>query len=224
MIEVREATKTYWKGGEEIRAADALSLRADEGDLLVVHGPSGSGKSTLLLMIGGMLPPDAGAVVHDGEDIYRWSAGRRNRFRKHAVGFVFQRFFLVPYLTVYDNVRVPLALQGSRRDDREVIGLLAERLRIAHRLGHKPAELSVGEQQRAALARALAGEQKLILADEPTGNLDVENIEIIAECLAEESRRGRTLVVATHDRQLLDIATGSLRIERGRIAAPAGSG
>jgi len=218
MIDVREVTKTYRKGGAEIRAADGLSLRAGPGDLIVIHGPSGSGKSTLLLMIGGMLPPDAGAVLSGADDIYGWSAARRNRYRKHTVGFMFQRFFLMPYLTVFDNIRIPLALQRRPGDHTEAIREVADRLRIADRLAHRPAELSVGEQQRVALARALVGDKALILLDEPTGNLDVENIEIIAECLAEEGRRGRTIVVATHDRQLLDIATASLRIERGRIA------
>ena len=220
MLEVRDVTKAYRKRGQTIMAADGLSLQAQEGDFVVVHGPSGSGKSTLLLILGGMLPPDGGCVAYEGEDIYAWPSARRNHYRRATVGFVFQRFFLVPYLTVLDNIRVPLALQGRARGSGDAIRALAERLRIGDRLAHRPAELSVGEQQRAAVARALVGDQKLILADEPTGNLDAANIEIIADCLREESRRGRTIVLVTHSPSLIDLGTKSLRIERGRAVGP----
>jgi len=218
MLEVRDVTKTYRVAGRVIHAADGLACTADEGDMVVIHGPSGSGKSTLLLMMGGMLPPDGGAVLYDGSDVYQWSSWKRNRYRKRTVGFVFQRFFLVPYLSVHDNIRVPLALQG-RRDGSAAVLDLARRLRIEDRLAHRPAELSVGEQQRAAVARALVGGQKLVLADEPTGNLDADNIEIIAQCLADEARRGRAVVVVTHNQSLLDRGTKVLHIEQGRIAA-----
>ncbi len=222
MLCVREVKKSYRKGDQVVRAADGLSLRVAAGDLVVLHGPSGSGKSTLLLMMGGMLPPDDGAVLYESDEIYRWSAAKRNRYRKHAVGFVFQRFYLMPYLTVRDNIRIPLALQGDRGSHAEIIRVLARRLRIEDRLDHRPAELSVGEQQRAAVARALVGGQKLILADEPTGNLDAENVEIIAECLAEQRREGCAIVLATHNEQLLEIGTQALRIEAGR-AVPTGA-
>ena len=223
MLELRDATKTYRKGGQVICAADGVCLQADEGDLLVVHGPSGNGKSTLLLMLGGMLPPDRGAVLYDSADVYAWPARRRNRYRRRTVGFVFQRFHLMPYLSVYDNVRMPLALRGGREAHDTAVRALARRLGIEDRLGHRPGELSVGEQQRAALARALVAGQELILADEPTGNLDPQNSEIIADCLRAESRRGRTVVIVTHDPLLLGIATKALRIERGRLR-PAGDG
>ena len=223
MLEVRNATKTYRKGGREIRAADGLSCRAGPGELVVIHGPSGSGKSTLLLMIGGMLPPDEGTVLYESADIYGWPAFRRNRYRKHTVGFVFQRFFLIPYLTVFDNIRMPLVLQRTRADHARGVEELAQRLRIRDRLGHRPAELSVGEQQRAAVARALVGGQKLILADEPTGNLDAENIELIGQCLCQESRRGRAIVLATHNPLLLELGTKQLRLEQGRLVGTAGT-
>ena len=128
MLEIREATKVYRKNGQVIRAADGLSCTAGAGDLLVIHGPSGSGKSTLLLMAGGMLPPDGGAVLYEGADVYQWSSARRNRYRKHTVGFMFQRFYLLPYLTVFDNIRVPLALQGRSGQAGEAVGELADRL------------------------------------------------------------------------------------------------
>jgi len=130
---------------------------------------------------------------------------------------VFQRFFLVPYLTVFDNIRIPLALQRKQGNHSDAVTAVAERLRIAKRLKHRPAELSVGEQQRAAVARALVGGQKLILADEPTGNLDAENIDIIAECLQEEARQGRTILLVTHNLSLLDIGTKCLHIKDGKL-------
>ena len=222
VLDVRHVTKTYRKNGRVIHAADGLSLCADEGDLVVLHGPSGSGKSTLLMMIGGMLPPDDGTVVYEDDDVYRWSPSRRNRYRKRTVGFVFQRFFLMPYLTVFDNIRIPLALQGRRGEEKRAIHAVAERLQIEDRLRHRPGELSVGEQQRAAIARALVGGQRLILADEPTGNLDTGNVEIIARCLTEETRHGRLIVLATHNRRLLDVGTKVLRLEDGRLATPPG--
>ena len=217
MLELQHVTKSYRKNGRVIRAADGVDLRIGEGELVVVHGPSGSGKSTLLLMLGAMLRPDGGTVRYDSDDVYAWPSSKRNRYRKHTVGFVFQRFFLVPYLSVFDNIRMPLALQRSKTDQVAAVRGLAERLRLGDRLGHAPAELSVGEQQRAAVARALVAGQRLILADEPTGNLDAENIEIIADCLRGETRRGRTVVLVTHNESLLELGTRRLRIEGGRI-------
>jgi len=217
VIEVCDVSKSYRKGSQLIRAVDGVSCRVDEGELVVLHGPSGSGKTTLLLMAGGMLPPDSGSIRYESNDVYRWPSRRRNLYRKHTVGFVFQRFFLMPYLTVFDNIRVPLVFQGQRDDHASMIRDMAERLRIEHRLGHRPAELSVGEQQRAAVARALVGEQNLILADEPTGNLDAANIEIVAECLREESRRGRAILLVTHSKSLIEMGTRRLHIENGRL-------
>ncbi len=217
MVEVCDVTKTYRRGDQSVAAVGGATCQADEGELLVIHGPSGSGKSTLLLLIGGMLPPDSGTIRYNGEDVYAWSASQRNAYRKRTVGFVFQRFFLMPYLTVYDNIRVPLALGGQRDGVEATICGLARRLRIEDRLGHKPAELSVGEQQRAAVARALAGDKKLILADEPTGNLDVANVEIMADCFREEARRGRTVLLVTHNPSLLDVGTRRFRLEAGRL-------
>jgi ABC-type lipoprotein export system ATPase subunit len=194
-----------------------LNLEVDAGEFLVLHGPSGSGKSTLLLTAGGMLPPDSGRVLFEADDVYAWSPARRNRYRRENIGFVFQRYFLIPHLSVLDNICVPLAIRGSLAGSGEEVGRLARRLRIDHRLGHYPRELSAGEQQRAAVARAMVGGKTLILADEPTGNLDAPNAEIIAECFAEEHERGRTILLVTHDRSLLDIGTRKLRLQEGAL-------
>ena len=217
MIEVREVTKTYRKQDQSIHAVRDLSLEIGQGDLVVVHGPSGSGKSTLLLIIGGMLPPDSGRVLYESDNVYGWASSRRNQYRKQMVGFVFQRYFLIPYLSVFDNIRMPLVIQGQETHQTEEIRRLAKRLGIEKRLAHRPTELSVGEQQRAAVARAMMGGKKLILADEPTGNLDAENVEIIAECLCEERKRGRTILLVTHNESLLEIGTRCLYLTSGRV-------
>ena len=217
MLTVKNVSKTYRKNGQVIRAADGLSCEVAAGDFMVVHGPSGSGKSTLLLMMGGMLPPDEGEVFFEQENVYGWSSLRRNQFRKTKVGFVFQRFFLLSYLTVYDNIRLPLKLQGKGAGAEKVIVDLAERLRIGERLNHRPGELSVGEQQRVAVARSLAAGQQLILADEPTGNLDAENIEIVTDCLQEQCRQGRSVVLVTHNQSLLSSGNQNLYIKDGRV-------
>lgn len=218
MLQLCGATKEYRKSSQTIFAVDKLDMEFTAGDFAVIHGPSGSGKSTLLLMLGGMLPPDRGKVLHDGQDIYNGGVARRNRYRREAVGFVFQRFCLIPYLTLYDNIRIPLALSNYKGPVESVVLELARMLRIEERLGHRPGELSVGEQQRAALARAVVGDKKIILADEPTGNLDVENIKIVTDCLIRLADRGRIVVMVTHNPSLPGIATRSFHIEAGKIA------
>ncbi len=223
-MELRGVTKIYRKGGRVIRAADGLDCSVEPGDFLVVHGPSGSGKSTLLLMAGGMLPPDGGEVLWRGENVYRWKPARRNRYRRENVGFVFQRFFLIPHITVYDNIRLRYNLRGADAEAAEGIAELSRRLGIVERLEHYPGELSVGEQQRAAVARALAGSPEIVLADEPTGNLDPENAGIIIECLREESRRGRSVIMVTHNHAYLGAGTGVLHLVAGRAAVPAAAG
>ncbi|MCP4644628.1 MAG: ATP-binding cassette domain-containing protein [bacterium] len=221
MIEAVALTKTYPAKGPHgpengvVRALAGVDLCVEPGDLVAVHGPSGSGKSTLLLMLGGMLHPTSGNVRFRGDDIYAIPRHRRNSYRKFSVGFIFQKFYLLPYLTVYDNIRLPLALQAGTDNHREAVLKIAGRLGIESRLGHKPAELSAGEQQRVALARTLVAEPDLVLADEPTGNLDEGNTEVIAECLVEESAQGRAIVLATHDTPLMRRCTRSLRLEAG---------
>jgi len=222
MLQIRGVTKAYHKQGRPILALRDLSLDVSQGEFIIILGPSGSGKSTLLLVLGGMLPPDSGRALYESSDIYGWTPSKRNRYRKETVGFVFQRYFLVPYLTVFDNIRMPLVIQGRGADRTEEIRRLARRLRIEDRLGHRPAELSVGEQQRAAVARAMMGGKKLILADEPTGNLDSRNAEIIAECLSEERGRGRTILLVTHDETLLDIGTRRLYLVSGCVTEDSG--
>jgi putative ABC transport system ATP-binding protein len=219
MIEACSVTKTYSNGRDRVHALEGVDFALAEGDFAVVHGPSGSGKTTLLLTLGGMLRPTSGTVTFRGKDIYSLSAIRRNRYRKHHVGFIFQKFFLLPYLTARDNVRLALVLRGYRGNHEERIVDVATRLGIADRLTHRPAQLSVGEQQRVAMARAVAAEPELILADEPTGNLDRANSDVFAEFLTEENRRGRTIVVVTHDEGLLDLGNRTVQLRSGKPAS-----
>lgn len=218
MLDARELKKHYANGAEGTHAVNGVSLSGEGGEILVLHGPSGSGKSTLLLMLGGMLTPTSGEVVFEGVPLYGLSRVKRNQFRRRSVGFIFQNFHLMPYLTVHDNILSPLALRGERRGADEKIAAVAERLGIAHRLTHRPGQLSIGEAQRVAVARTLVANPALILADEPTGNLDKANREIIAECLLQERKRGRLVVLATHEERLMELGDRQVRMEAGRVA------
>ena len=221
MIEARSVTKRYVSAGDPVYALEGVDLSVDEGDFIVVHGSSGSGKTTLLLALGGMLRPTSGTVVFRDKNLYRLSALGRNQDRKRHLGFIFQKFFLLPYLTAFDNIRVALALRRYQGNHEQRIVELAERLGMADRLSHRPSQLSVGEQQRVAMARAIAGEPQLILADEPTGNLDRANSEAFASFLLDENRRGRTIVLVTHDESLLHLGNRSVELRSGRLSGAA---
>ena len=217
MIQAQHLSKIYTKSRALIRALDDVDLTVQRGEFLVIHGSSGSGKTTLLLTLGGMLRPTSGTVVFQGQDIYSLTSGKRAQYRRRHLGFMFQKFFLVPYLTACDNIRFPLALSGASAGSEERVREVAERLRIDQRLNHLPAQLSVGEQQRVAMARAIAAEPEVILADEPTGNLDRDNRSILAQFLQEENSRGRTVVVVTHDDHLIRLGTRTVELVAGRL-------
>lgn len=218
MIQIQNLTKIYTKTGNSIRAIDNISLQIQNSDFVVVHGPSGSGKSSLLLMLGGMLRPTSGTVLFRGENLYAFSQTRRNLFRRNSVGFIFQKYFLMPYLSVYDNIRLRLTIRGLERDISARIATVTQQLGISSRLQHYPAELSVGEQQRVAMARTLASDPELILADEPTGNLDRANKQILAQTLREEHEQGRAIILVTHDESLMELGTSRIHLVAGRIA------
>ena len=175
VIQLESVTKIYKRGTEDVVALNAVTLRIDTGEFVCVQGPSGCGKSTMLTLIGGLGTPTSGRVVVDGNDWAAMSAAERARQRATNIGFVFQLFHLLPYLTVLDNVLLAADPHTGRDDPRgRAMGLL-DRFNLSHRLTHRPAELSIGERQRVAMARALLNEPRLLLADEPTGNLDPEN-------------------------------------------------
>jgi putative ABC transport system ATP-binding protein len=218
MLVMQSVTKTYAHRGKTIKALDNVSLKIDRGDFLSIVGPSGSGKSTFLLMFGGMLSPASGNVLIEGQSLYDLSPERRAAVRREKIGFVFQTFNLVPYLTALENVQIPLFLAhlNDVEQEQRAVALL-ERIGLGDRLDHKPSELSVGQQQRVALARMLANDPPIILADEPTGNLDPETSQAILDFLQEVNKEGRTIVMVTHDMRAAGTAQRTLRLVDGAI-------
>lgn len=194
MVQLENISKIYRIRRGQVKALDEISFQVKEGEFVVVRGPSGSGKTTLLLAIGGMLHPTRGRIFVGGKDIYAMSKRERAQFRAKNIGFVFQMFHLVPYLNVIENT---LLASGTRANYSEAEKLL-ERLGMSGREHHKPSELSAGERQRTAIARALLNHPRIILADEPTGNLDPENAAQVIGYLAEFHRGGGTVIVVTH--------------------------
>ena len=218
MLRMQSVCKTYSRRRAHTEALRNASVEIAAGEFVAVVGPSGSGKSTLLLMLGGMLSPSSGQVFVDGKSVYDLSANDRAGLRRQKIGFVFQTFNLVPYLSAMENVQVPLFLATMDIDtQRRRAAQLLERVGLADRLHHKPSELSVGQQQRVALARMLANDPAIILADEPTGNLDPETGVQVMEFLEEINREGRTIVMVTHDMRAAAKARRTLRIVAGRI-------
>lgn len=218
MLKVEGAKKHYKHRGQLVTAMDDMWLEIPSGDFMSVVGPSGSGKSTLLLTLGGMLSPTEGRIVFEGQSLYDLSPDQRALVRRTKIGFVFQTFNLIPYLTALENVQIPLLLAGATDAEQvEKATMLLQRLGLEDRMDHKPAELSVGQQQRVALARVLANDPKLILADEPTGNLDPETSHQILNFLDEINREGRTVVIVTHDPRAAERTRRTLRLEAGRI-------
>jgi ABC-type lipoprotein export system ATPase subunit len=217
-LRIDNVHKSYSAARGEVRAVSGLSLSVDAGEFIAVQGPSGCGKTTLLMMAGGLLAPDAGHIRIDGCDPYELSAEQRARFRAQRLGFVFQQFHLVPYLSVLDNVLVP-ALAAGQSDARQRAMDLIERFGLGHRIDHVPARLSSGERQRTALARALLGRPKLVLADEPTGNLDRDNADAVLEYLGQYAAEGGAVLLVTHDRDAARFAHEVKQMSDARLVA-----
>ncbi len=218
MIHLDYVTKVYYRGREQVLAFETGKLDFGAGEFVALVGPSGSGKTTLLSMLGGMLAPSSGHVYVGGQSIYDLSVSARAELRRDRLGFVFQSFNLVPYLTALENVQLPLFLAGRAQDEQRMVAAeLLERLGLEKRLHHRPSELSAGQQQRVALARTLANEPSIILADEPTGNLDPDSTELAMQFLKELHARGRTIVMVTHDSRAASHAQRVLTLRGGRI-------
>ena len=216
ILQLTNVGKTYRGRTGDVHALEDVSLKVEEGDFVAVQGPSGCGKSTLLLLAGGLLAPSQGTVEVAGQNPYALSAEARSRFRAEQIGFVFQQFHLVPYLSVLDNVLTPSLALNIPAAKKKAIDLL-ERFGMSHRLNHTPGELSTGERQRTSLARALLASPKLLLADEPTGNLDPANAQAVLGFLTEFTSQGGGVLLVTHEIDAAARASRSIHLDAGRV-------
>jgi putative ABC transport system ATP-binding protein len=221
MIKLKNVSRLYPSQAEAnggvIRALDDFSLNVDPGEWIAIMGPSGSGKSTLVNLIGCLDRPSSGEILLDGEDVANISASELNRVRAEKIGFVFQQFHLIPYLTALENVMLAQYFH-SMTDEQEALEAL-QRVGLKERAHHVPSQLSGGEQQRVCIARALINDPKIVLADEPTGNLDAVNEEIVLRLLRELHQQGRTIVMVTHDPVVARLADRRIELHHGKIAA-----
>ncbi len=225
LLRLEGVSKTYVAGIVPVHALRDVTLSLDSGEFLAVMGPSGSGKSTLLHLMGGLDVPTRGRVLWRDRDLGGMSTSQRARWRSQHVGFVFQAFQLLPHLTARENVELPLVLQGvAPKERRRRAEALLERVGLLRRRAHKPSELSGGEQQRVAIARALITNPEVLLADEPTGNLDSETGHQILELIRELNERdGLTVVLATHNREAASYAHAVVELRDGRLTGRAPS-
>ena len=218
MIRLENVTKLYSRRGETVTAFQCEEMRIATGEYVAIVGPSGSGKSTLLSLLGGMLSPTTGKIWLGEKSIYDLSAANRSALRSEMMGFVFQTFNLVPYLTALQNVQVPLCLLNRPADEQHTRAAeLLRRFGLGDRLQHRPSELSIGQQQRLALSRTLVNDPQLVLADEPTGNLDPQSRETVLDAFDAAHREGRTIVMVTHDPVAASRATRVLTLRDGRL-------
>jgi putative ABC transport system ATP-binding protein len=219
LVEIRGLTKSFKKGGETIVPLDDVDLNIDQGELVTMMGPSGTGKSTLLNAVSGIDRPDSGTIVVDGVEITRLSRGKLADWRAANLGYIFQTHNLVPVLTAYENVELPtLLLPLSSAERRKRVELALEAVGLSDRADHYPRQLSGGQEQRVGVARAIVAHPKVVVADEPTGSLDVETskqIQVLLRRLNEEL--GITLLMVTHDTEVANIARRRLRLDRGKI-------
>lgn len=215
-VVVNKLTKVFQQGEEAIRAVDNASFAVRQGEMVAIIGPSGSGKTTLLNLIGGIEHPTSGSVEVDGVDICTADDEALSRIRRQKLGYIFQDFNLIPILTAEENIIMPLLLDGKKPDKtklRELAGFLG----IENRLKHLPSELSGGQRQRVAIARALINDPVILLADEPTGNLDKKAADEIMELLLAVNRRGNTVLLVTHERRYADLCGRKIEISDGKI-------
>jgi putative ABC transport system ATP-binding protein len=218
MIELTSVGKVYGSASAPVTALSNVNLLIQRGEFVAVVGPSGSGKSTLLNLIGCLDQPTSGRLLFLGEDTSTLNDTKLSRIRNRSIGFVFQMFNLVPELTVYENIELPLVYAGVTRQRRALTATALERVGMAHRAEHRAAMLSGGEQQRAAIARALVNDPALILADEPTGSIDPDSAADVMRLLGELHDQARTIVLVTHNHSVAAVAQRMVRIESGTIS------
>jgi putative ABC transport system ATP-binding protein len=213
MIELNNISKRYSSGTETFTALENISLKIAKGDFCSVIGASGAGKSTLLYLIGGLVHPDSGTVMYNGHDIYKMNVREANRYRKIHLGFMFQQFHLMPWLTVAGNI----SLACYRKNQREKINFYLEKCLLYGMQNKFPSELSVGEKQRTAFIRAVISSPDILLADEPTGNLDAGNSEILMSLVKEYQQNGGTVVLVSHDPDITRYSNMSVTLEKGIV-------
>ncbi|HYE33704.1 MAG TPA: ABC transporter ATP-binding protein [Methylomirabilota bacterium] len=220
LVELRNVSKIYHLGGEEIRALDDVSLDIEPGEFISIIGPSGSGKSTLMHILGCLDSPSKGTIKLDGTMIERASPRELAAIRNRKIGFVFQFFNLLPKLNVLQNVELPMIYSGVSSRERRERGMEALKMvGLENRSKHKPNQLSGGQQQRVAIARALVNSPKIVFADEPTGNLDSHTGEAILKLFNDLSQKGRTIILVTHDPEIAAVTPRRIEIRDGKIAA-----
>ena len=217
ILETKDLRKVYGSGDTEVRALDGVDLTVEKGEFVAVVGTSGSGKSTLLHMLGGLDRPTSGAVLVDGKDIFSLKDEELTIFRRRKIGFVFQSYNLVPVLSVYENIVLPIQLDGGKVDQ-SYVNQVIEALGLEQKLQNLPSQLSGGQQQRVAIARALVTKPAIILADEPTGNLDSKTSQDVLSLMKVTGQKfAQTMVMITHNEEIAQMADRIVRIEDGRI-------
>ena len=217
VLQTRDLKKYYGSGPTQVRALDGVNLSVEQGEFVAVVGTSGSGKSTLLHMLGGLDRPTSGAVLVDGKDIFSLKDEELTIFRRRKIGFVFQSYNLVPVLSVYENIVLPIQLDGGKVDQ-SYVNQVIEALGLEQKLENLPSQLSGGQQQRVAIARALATKPAIILADEPTGNLDSKTSQDVLSLMKVTGQKfAQTMVMITHNEEIAQMADRIVRIEDGRI-------
>ena len=215
LIEARELTKVYARGNEQVRALDSVSFQIAKSEFVAIVGPSGSGKTTLLNLLGCMDAPSSGSLRFGEAEVSGFDEAARTKFRRDKIGFVFQQFSLLPTLTVAENVALPALF--ARRSAQTRVDQLLERVGLTHRRNHRPDELSGGEMQRAAIARALINSPEILLADEPTGNLDSVTGQSILELFRELNATGLTIITVTHNQVMAQAAKRQISLQDGRL-------
>ncbi|HAQ39507.1 MAG TPA: macrolide ABC transporter ATP-binding protein [Clostridiales bacterium] len=218
MIDLRNITKTYDMGSVQVQVLKGITLHVDEGEFLSIIGPSGSGKSTLMNMIGCLDAPTTGEYYLAGREISTYNEKQLSKIRNKKIGFIFQKFNLLPKLSAFENVELPLIYRGMNSRERKQLSMEAlKKVGLSDRINHKPTELSGGQQQRVAIARALAGDPPVLLADEPTGNLDSKSGSDVMNLIRQLSSEGKTIVLITHDSEIAKEAESTITIKDGLL-------
>ncbi len=221
VLSISGIKKSYKKvKNEAVKAVNDVSLEIGKGELVAVNGPSGCGKTTLLLIAGGLLYPDEGEIILGDTNLYDISANERDKKRAENIGFVFQQFYLVPYINILENVLIPSIGSNSYSSSLEKRAReLIDQFNLSHRIHHKPGELSTGERQRVALARALINEPSILFADEPTGNLDDDNAEVVLNYISGFAKEGGAVLLVTHDGRIGKQAQRTYKMKDGKFIA-----